>query len=296
MSGGFDQILDFNYAEEMAQLDSKIAASSDPAQSFSALFGDIDDALFAYLCINSFDGFPHIKAAMPAWAPAEIRHQATGHFSEHEHVQDALSFWTRVRDRFIRHSGKRIADSRVVDFGAGWGRILRFAAKDIPQSCLWAVEPNPVFMDLLHQSKIPAQLVAGDWESRNRLELWEIDLIFSYSILTHASDQLVRNIVARWAEITRPGALVAFTVRPGSFLLDDKNEMAIFNAQERAENLDHYRAGRLVYKPYPGDTHWGVAIAPEAYLRAVITPNFRMVGKAFQFQTWNQIIYFIERV
>jgi len=124
----------------------------------------------------------------------------------------------------------------------------------------------------------------------------DVDLLISYSIFTHSSHELTRNILDRWAEVLTPGGVAAFTIRPGTFLQGSESEMAIFTPEERRGLVDQYKSGRLIYKPYPGDKHWGVTVMPQAYLEEQIDGRFEYLGSRFQFQTWNQLVVFIRRI
>jgi hypothetical protein len=173
--------------------------------------------------------------------------------------------------------------------------LARFANKDVPARNFYVLEPNPAFREIYEQCRLPGHLVPIDWTSEQAQDVRNIDLIFSYSIITHSSDELTRNIIDRWAEMTRTGSIVAFTIRPGCYLAEKDGDMSVFSAAEHRQLSSRYNRGELVYKPYSGLDHWGVTIAPESYLEKVFAGRFAIVHRAFQPQTMNQMIVFAKR-
>ena len=286
-------ILKTNFKDVLTKLENKINSSASPAQNFNALFGDLDDDLYAFLLQKSYDSFNQIKALLPDWASDEIRRDSTGDFSLHDSLKEALLFWKLVKEEFRNLSTKLLQTCRVVDYGAGWGRITRFCAKDVTQPELYAVEPNPVFCGIFEETRVPGKLVRTDWESSQQLPIKDADLLISFSIFTHTSDKLARNIRDRWAELMRPGGVIAFTVRPGAFLNSKDGEMALFTEAERSTVKDAYQRGELIYKPYSNSPDWGVTIAPMQYLTDLFGREFRIIRSQFFVHNWTQMLVFM---
>jgi len=287
----------YNFQDEMRTILDKCHANRDrPLNDLHSIFSDVDDGLFTYLVSNPFAGYEAVKQIIPGWAPDDIRQDSTGSFSFHEHVLDATWFWRTVRDRFTRLTGKPIKQARVVDYGGGWGRVARFANKDVPAEQFYVLEPNPIFRKIYEECQLPGHLVEIDWLSTNNNGIDNIDLIFSYSIITHSSDRLTRNIVDRWAEMTSKGSVVAFTVRPGCYLLETGGDMSVFTGYEDDDLIKNYQDGNLIYRSYQGIEDWGVTVAPEKYLNTIFSDRFCIVDRAFQPQTMNQMILFAERL
>lgn len=289
--------LKYNFVAEMAELERRCAAAgARELNDLQAIFKDVDEGLFAFLAWRFFDGYEAVKRTLPGWASDDIRQGSTGNFSLREHVLDASWFWRTVRNEYQAITGKPIGHARVADYGAGWGRIARFVNKDVPAARFFALEPNPVFQQIYADCRLPGHLVATDWPSAIPTGVDDVDLIFSYSILTHASEELTRNIVARWAEMTRPGSVVAFTIRPGCFLSERDGDMAVFSDVGAGVLEDCYARGEFIYRPYPGEPNWGVTVIPVPYLENLMAGCFRIVKFTLQLQTANQLIVFAQRV
>lgn len=287
----------YNFLTEMNAVEEVARKSANRSlNDLHSIFKTVDDGLFAFLVERGFYGFDAVKAALPDWASDEIRQDSTGAFSFHDHVLDASWFWRTVRQHFIEISGKPISSATVADYGAGWGRVSRFANKDVPAEQFYALEPNPVFQDIYVDCRLPGHLVRTDWLSAEPTDVRDVDLIFSYSILTHSSERLTKNIVERWIEMTKQGSIVAFTVRPGFYLGETDGDMAVFTSQEHAALPERYEHGELIYKSYEGQEDWGVTIIPLSCLERLLGSHFKLVKTVLQPQTSNQMIVFAERI
>jgi hypothetical protein len=290
-------LFEYNFVEEMQALEKACREQpSRPLNDLHASFKDVDDGLFAFLASGSFAGFDDVKAALPGWASDEVRQDSTGSFSFREHLLDASWFWRTVRDTFEEVSDRSIETATVADYGAGWGRISRFVNKDVPAEQFYALEPNPHFQDIYRECRLPGHLIETDWLSAQSTSVTGVDLIISYSILTHSSERLTANILERWREMTKPGSMVAFTMRPGFYLGERDGDMSVFSDAEHAGLRDRYDRGELIYKAYRGDTDWGVTIIPPAYLDKLFGNAFRLVKFTMQLQTSNQMIVFAQRI
>lgn len=292
------EFLKYNFVPVMTELERRCAAAGTrELNDLHAIFGDVDDGLFAFLAGRFFNGYDAVKETLPGWASDEIRHNSTGKFEFRQHVLDASWFWRTVRDEFEDLTGKPIASASVADYGAGWGRIARFANKDVPAQQFYALEPNPLFQKIYSDCRLPGHLVPTGWQSAQATGVENVDLIFSYSILTHSSEELTRNIVDRWTEMTRPGSVVACTIRPGCFLTEHDGDMAVFSGEEHGQLAEAYLRGEFIYKPYrPDEPSWGVTVIPVSYLERLTEGRFKLVKCAVQLQTTNQLIVFLQRL
>lgn len=291
------KFFEYNFVDEMRALERRCNEQpSRPLNDLHAIFKDIDEGLFAFLASGSFDGFESVKAALPGWASDEVRQDSTGSFGFREHVLDASWFWRTVRDNYEAITGRSIRDAVVADYGAGWGRISRFVNKDVPAEHFYALEPNPHFQNIYRECRLPGHLVETDWLSAEPTGVKDVDLIISYSILTHSSEELTANIVQRWIEMTKPGSVVAFTMRPGFYLSERDGDMSVFSEEQYRELPARYARGEFIYEPYRGDTAWGVTIIPPAYLEKLLGEHFKVVKFSLQLQTSNQMIVFAQRL
>jgi len=278
-------ILDLHFADRLAEIERRLAQGQTPDRAFRG----VDDDLFALLSTRDYPGFDAVKAALPDYPSEDWVRDCTGNLTMFEAVKESVLFWGLAKTVYAEHARWRrpLKDAVVVDYGAGWGRITRLCPKDVGR--VYAVEPNPTFHELFEKHRVPGELVKSDFQSAEPLPIRRADLLFCFSILTHAPDSLCRNIAERWAEIMAPGGVAIFTIRPGSYIDMEGGEISRVPAAERGALRQEYEAGRLAYWPYPGIENWGIAVTPMAYLREVFGGRFRIIGPRYFLQNFTQL-------
>jgi len=279
-------VLDLHFADRVAEIEARLAAGAGPREAFAG----VDDDLFTLLSIRAYPGHAAIKQALPDYPDERYVIDCTGNLTMYEAVKEAALFWRMAKEAYRDHgaTGRPLDQATVADYGAGWGRITRLCVKDAAQ--VFAVEPNPDFQEVYRKTRVPGQLIASDYLSSTPHPVKDVDLLFCFSIYTHASEQLARNIRDRWAEMVRPGGVVLFTIRPGTYLDDvGGGEISRLSDAERAAARADYAAGRWAYWPYPDSPDWGITVAPMAYLESLFSEHFEIVGPRYFLQNFTQL-------
>ncbi len=281
-------LLPDHFAPVVGLLERRVAESADARRDYFDLFNAVEEDLFFTMLARS--QFPEMaKLKLPGWPSEEVRKNSTSDIPMGLSMLEAATFWRAIK----RHMPSDMTNLRVADYGAGWGRISRFAAKDVRD--LYAFEPNPDFGDLYESCRLPGTLVRTDWLSASPLtDHGKFDLIYCFSILTHSSDLLTRNIAARWAELTKPGSMVFTTIRPKYFIDGESGDAALLNDKPAMHAA--YQRGELVYSRYSsGSGEWGVTVMPLGYIDQVFGQHFSIVGCIPSPTTMNQMMVVLQR-
>lgn len=291
-----DYLLD-QYGEQLDQLDRAIAADGDAAGRYHRIFKDVNEDLFFYMAGRASALPPNVAGLIPSWPPDEVRTQSTSDIPFITSMLEALTFWNAVKRTSQKSFGRDIASLRVADYGAGWGRIARFAGRDVPENQFLAFEPNSGFVSYYKACGLPGDIVSTDWGSSEPLTSHgAFDVIYCFSILTHTSDALTQNIRDRWIELTKPGSLVFATVRPRFFVTGGKGDAAFFADAQPEDLYRQYETDDLIYRRYnDGSGDWGVTVMSPAYARRVFGGAFNLVGYNPIPTTPNQMIMVLQR-
>jgi SAM-dependent methyltransferase len=279
------QVLHYNYVRTLSLLEERARAGLD----YFDVFNGCDDDLYALLLLKSFEGCEALKRLLPDWPSDEIRMNSTGSFTLYESIKEALSFYAKVVTWQRKYGSIPIEDAFVLDYGCGWGRLLRFFAKSVRAGRLFGCDPNPVFFQLCKDLRVPGKIKLSDWMSTSNVFEEKFDLVYAFSIFTHTSEELQFNILRLLKDSMRPGGLVVATIRPGAFLDADGGETASWTATERQEGRDAYRRGDCAYWPYPQASHWGITVIPESYINEHWTEAFSLLEIGHLFQNWTQV-------
>ena len=276
-------VLSQNFPDVMARLEERAAAGL----GHDAVFEGLDDDLFTFIAGKDYDDYPAIKAILPDFPPAEVVGAITGGRGLRDAMKEATLFWRRAKEVYAGQGRRPLREATVVDNGCGWGRITRLCGKDAGQ--VFAVEPDPAFRDLFRDKGVSGILVAADFLSSEPLGIEGADLLFSFSVMTHASEQLACNIRDRWTEIMAPGGVVLFTIRPGDFLNGDRGEIRPKTPEELAQGRAAYDAGRPAYWAYESTPDFGITVMPMAYLHELFDKDFEILGPRFLLENPTQL-------
>jgi phospholipid N-methyltransferase len=216
----------------------------------------------------------------PQWAPEAVRRDSTGDMPFDKSFAEARLFYEMLRGKYSEVCNRELIS--VLDYGCGWGRITRFFVGDVSAENLWACDPNREFTQIFRECGIRANLVDTDWMSAQRFIQRQFDLVFSFSILTHSSEILTRNIFERFDELVAPGGLLVFTIRPEEFLTIeyDGGDRKAFGADNIPAAIADYKNGKFVYRPYDDvSPQWGVTVIPLPWLMQNMPTRFEYIGQ-----------------
>ncbi|MDF9661347.1 class I SAM-dependent methyltransferase, partial [Bacillus cereus] len=110
-------------------------------------------------------------------------------------------------------------ESKVLDFGCGWGRIIRFLFKDASDQNLLGIDVDPAMITLCNETlgrgiyKTASPHPPVEFISDNSL-----DIIFAYSVFSHLSEATAENWVKEFSRVLRPGGIFIATTQARYFL------------------------------------------------------------------------------
>lgn len=160
---------------------------------------------------------PGLSAMLPAMAPVELQTAYTGRSGADlcHHTVDALRI---TMQWFERLSGRPGVHIRMLDFGCGWGRLLRLLPYFTDPSLCWGVDANPTILDQCYADRVPGRIVPCDYLPQD-LEIGtnRIDLITAYSVFTHTPNPVARQVLAVLRRKISPRGMLMLTIRPAEF-------------------------------------------------------------------------------
>ena len=166
---------------------------------------------------------------------------------------------------------RSVADVRSwLDFGCGYGRVLRHLVLTVAPGRMWAadVDPEAVRFCASEFGVQPVDVSNGP----TVLEGERFDMIYAFSVLTHLPEQAGLDLMARFGRSLLPGGLLLFTTHGETSLglVEHHGRWLPGHAPTiRAEVGD---AG-FSYRPYPhyrGDGY-GMAWHAAGYVRDAMT-------------------------
>jgi SAM-dependent methyltransferase len=181
------------------------------------LFGSLDDDSWLWALTAGRRESEVLREMLPD-LPAEELQLASNGQSGDSALEDGYLVYRLFRRIYEAYRGDLGSAEAILDFGCGWGRIIRFFLKDVEPDRLWGVD--------VHASQIAACQETTRWgnfmvsKPFPPIEFAEdtFDLVFSYSVFSHLAEEPQRQWLAEFARILKPGGLLIATTWDRQFI------------------------------------------------------------------------------
>jgi SAM-dependent methyltransferase len=281
-------------------------------ESFSSsgdfrVFAEASDRLWLWLHLRGSEFFEPLADRFPALPPQELQLQFTGKVDQ-ETLRDGFRVYRMFRDRGRHALGGSLERSRMLDFGCGWGRVARFFLRDVEPGSLFGFDVEEAVLDAARE-----QMPSAHWQLVEPLppsgaEDGSFDLIYSYSVFSHLSEEAHLRWLEEFQRLLRPGGVLAVTTRPREFIAglqrrrrrgeDSSLIPAAFHDAAGAER--RYDAGEYVHEGIGGGgalepSFFGETCIPPAYVRERWTELFEVVEQTNYSEVGEQNLIVVRR-
>lgn len=207
----------FSYSDDI------IAVAEEVAKA-----GDVEDVLekLRQLCLDDFGEllvglpnprFPNLSSVLPRMASEEIQRNWTGDSGM------ALLGYTTSFVRLAAHNcqkflGRSLNDRTILDFGCGYGHILRLMYYYSSPSRIWGLDPWEKSIELCRADGVLGQLAVSDYLPRAIPVGYTIfDFIYSFSVFTHLSERAATLALSTLRRYVARDGLCVITIRPKEY-------------------------------------------------------------------------------
>jgi SAM-dependent methyltransferase len=243
-----DDWLAHYFDARLSQLDAACAGAG--AEAYP-LFRDLDDDLWALLLSRRYDRYPNIRALLPDTPEPSLQRRWNG-ASGLDLLNQSKAFYVKAKGRFSEFAQVGFPESRVLDFGCGWGRLTRFFARDVAPGSLFGCDPVEEILDVSRRSRVPATLARCEFVPE-RLPFDErFDLVFAFSVFTHISEQAHEACLRAIHAALNPGGLLIVTIRSPAYLAHSELMHALADSLG-PDRLAGLEAPRYLFVPHAAD-------------------------------------------
>lgn len=229
-----------SFAMEFVRQAEKDAASGRIEEAFSTL-RKIPLADFCELCLQVPEGAPKLREIMPRLPSAEVQKRWVG-----DHGRPLMLRSCGLIRLFEvlswRHRGRSLEDAKVLDYGCGFGRLLRLLGHRTQARNIYGLDPMPESLRLCEEGGVRANLALID-PKPTALPFGDtlFDFVFSFSVFTHVPLQIAEAILKAVRARIAPDGIFAVTVRSHEFW---DLRRSVWNA-DKVDALirDHHREG-----------------------------------------------------
>ncbi len=246
-AANLDGWLEHFFGERLAEIDAACAQSATPDRY--ALFRDLDDGAWTLLLTLEYELYPHIRSLLPSVPRRELQETWNGLSGVPLAVQ-TVAFYTKLRDAYVRHGSKPLADAAVLDFGCGWGRLTRCFARDVAPERLYGCDPVQSILDFCRASGMPGTFARSEFLPDSLPFDERFDMAFAFSVFTHLSEPAHQRCLNALHRGLRPGGLLVVTVRPPDFL-DFSGWMRPLREDLGAAKEESLKQTAYLFAPHP---------------------------------------------
>ena len=257
------------------------------------IFGAADNELWLALHTAGRRRYALLRETLPSLPDPAFQRMTVG-FEGDAALEDAFKFYEVCLEQVAAHGVQLGRDSRVLDFGCGWGRTLRFFMREVPADRLHGVDCMPQGIEFCRQtnpwcrfSLIPTlpPLDAADFPSG------AFDLIYLYSVFSHLSEEAHDRWLAEFHRLLKPGGLLLATTWSRDYIVRCQRARegdprgthpGSRNAfRDTAEWLARYDRGEFCHSPVGGgsvlsSSFYGETCIPRRYAETRWPPLFRV--------------------
>ncbi|GAB4063973.1 methyltransferase domain-containing protein [Angustibacter speluncae] len=223
------------------------------------------------------EGLEHGREGVPSGPPADVQARFVG-WSGGEALRECFGVYRICKQALAVPVG----EADILDFGVGWGRLIRFYGRDADLSRLHGVDVDGEILQVCRDTGVPGQLQQIQPDGSLPYDDASMDLVYAFSVFSHLSEDAAAHWVTEIERVLRPGGALVLTTQGERFLAkcagarrkSDANEFeramgGWFEDPQAA--LEGYRQGRFAYAATGGGgvltaDFYGWAAMPAAWV------------------------------
>ena len=215
---------DRHIKKKLAEIDDAISYTQ--PQDIPDLFKDISIESFGELLLDVPPAYPSIKAFFPSMASAEDQNLWTGNHGK-VLLNQSLAFMKSMLVGYYEITGKDIKNAKVLDFGFGWGRLIRLLYKFVSYEQIFGIDPWENSIDICRKHGVKAHLAVSDYVPYTIPFDIQFDLIFAFSVFTHLSEKTCTVSLTTLRRYISNDGLLVITIRPRDYwLIHEKGKIS----------------------------------------------------------------------
>ncbi len=249
---------------------------------------------FDLLCMSAHKPGVQIGGQpLPLFPPPSLQVKTTG-ASGAETLREAFIFYEDCLKTFAELGRPLQSDSRLLDFGTGWGRIARCFLHDMPRENLFGIDINPELISICKESFGPDGFSVCQPLPPTMFADHFFDFIVGYSVFSHLTENACDQWMKEYYRLLKPGGIAVMTTR-GRWFIDWCDSLRSKPVEGYLRSLSQmfpdsteakarYDRGEFVHSsaygldgggPCTAD-FYGETFIPEAYAMRAYLPKFRL--------------------
>lgn len=247
----------------------------------------------------------------PVFPNKDIQSQFVGSSNESA-LKEGYQFYQLVKG-YASALGMPLSydSSKLLDFGCGWGRYLRFFRKDISIDNLFGVDIDPNILEVCRSCGVAGQLSRIFPSGKLPYPDKFFDCSIAYSVFTHLPENIHLHWVSELARVAKPGCVFVLTLESKRFLnfiasIDRDNPPSGWHAglshfqDKLGDCFSDFDNGNFVYLPTGGGDFraadvYGDAVVPRAYIERKWSGFFNVIDYIDDPERFWQAVLIVQR-
>jgi hypothetical protein len=189
--------------------------------------------------------YPKLAPLLPSMAPDAVQEQWTGS-SGISLLNQSLVFMRNLESLHARFFMRSLHGRRILDFGCGWGRLLRLSLYYTDPDRLHGVDPWDKSVELCREHRVPGEIKQCDYLPATLPVSEPFEVGFAFSVFTHLSARAARTALTALRDKAASGSMLVFTIRPVEYW----RHHTTFHGRSRDDLMaDHAKKG-FAYQPH----------------------------------------------
>jgi SAM-dependent methyltransferase len=287
-----------DFAQTLTDLDKKILTLDD--RQIQHALESVPLEIFGKIQIERPDEFPNLMQWLPVMPSTAVQQSWTGN-SDHELMRQSVNFIRTTISKYHELSGKPLNQGRVLDFGCGWGRLIRLLYKYVPADNIFGIDPWDKSIDLCRETKLHGNILLSDYLPTTLPvpPSVKFDLIIAFSVFTHLSEKSFNMSASVIRDYLSEQGIIALTIRPREFWTHIHGTTPFFAKIPLAQVLGDHDLNRLAFYPHINKTVMGEVVYGETsvsmdYLKNAF-PGMEITGIEWSEIDPLQIIVFLQK-
>jgi len=239
-----------------------------------------------------------LRQHLPRMATDEVQRNWTGSSSYHL-LSQSCAFVRAIESNFRSLMGRGLDSAKILDYGCGWGRLMRLMYKYTEPENVYGCDPWDVSINICRDSGIAGHLAVSHYlPTTLPFEGVKFDLIYAFSVFTHLSERAATAAMFACRQFIADDGIIAITIRPPAYWNAHQESQGIVDREKMLE--DHQTKG-YAFTAHPArDPSLGESTYGDASISLdFITkhwPDWKAVGVDWQLHDPYQTVVFLKPV
>jgi SAM-dependent methyltransferase len=159
---------------------------------------------------------PFLAGYLPS-LPQAVLDPGTSGASGPAAIEAGFEAYKIIRRELRKHGRPLEPSDRVLDFGCGWGRIIRYFTHDVMPENLWGIDISAAAIEACRETNRWARFEQNSPLPPCRFDDDTFDLIYAYAVFSHLSERSHLAWLEEFERILKPGGVFISTTLPRHF-------------------------------------------------------------------------------